>query len=52
MVWSLLFILSQRLSDERFLEVLEMAHDREPERKIMLRADRDVRYGRVRRLFR
>ena len=45
------FFEAQRLSDERFLEVLEMAHDREPERKIMLRADRDVRYGRVRRLF-
>ena len=38
-------------SDERFVEVLDGAHARFPDRKVMLRVDRQVPYQRVRTLF-
>lgn len=41
----------RRLDDERFTQVLDEAHARDPERKIILRADRRTPYGRVRALF-
>ncbi|MBX3245602.1 MAG: biopolymer transporter ExbD [Myxococcales bacterium] len=41
----------RRLDDERFAQVLDEAHARAPERKIILRADRRTPYGRVRALF-
>ncbi len=46
-----MFFEAQRLEDERFHAVLDQAHASEPERKIILRAERQVPYGRVRALF-
>lgn len=46
-----MFFEAERLDDERFHAVLDQAHAAQPERKIILRADRQVPYGRVRALF-
>ena len=46
-----MFFEDRRLSDDVFRAQLDGAHASEPERKLMLRADRDVRYGRLRELF-
>lgn len=46
-----MFFEAERLDDQRFHAVLDQAHAAQPERKIILRADRQVPYGRVRALF-
>ena len=46
-----MFLEAQRLSDDAFQLALDNAHAAEPERKLMLRADREVRYARIRHLF-
>ena len=46
-----MFLEAQRLDDESFAAALDQAHAAEPERKLMLRADREVKYVRIRSLF-
>ncbi|MCB9603285.1 MAG: biopolymer transporter ExbD [Sandaracinus sp.] len=46
-----LFFEAERLDDDRFHAVLDAAHASAPDKKIILRADRQVPYGRVRTLF-
>lgn len=46
-----LYFEDRRLEDTQFSDVLDQAHAADPERKLMLRADRRVRYQRVRTLF-
>ncbi|MAQ17983.1 MAG: biopolymer transporter ExbD [Sandaracinus sp.] len=46
-----MYLDAQRLDDETFTAALDQAHAAEPERKLMLRADRDVKYARIRALF-
>ncbi|MEM9070260.1 MAG: biopolymer transporter ExbD [Myxococcota bacterium] len=46
-----MFFETDRLSDDDFARVLDQAHASDPERKLLLRADRSVRYVRVRTLF-
>ncbi len=46
-----MFLEAQRLDDATFEAALGAAHAAEPERKLMLRADRQTRYARIRQLF-
>jgi len=46
-----MFLEAQRLDDTNFAAALDAAHAAEPERKLMLRADRSTRYARIRQLF-
>lgn len=46
-----MFLDTRALDDASLLQVLDEAHGSDPERKLLLRADRSVRYQRVRALF-
>jgi biopolymer transport protein ExbD len=46
-----LYFEQQKLSPERMIDVLREANQKDPTRRLMLRADRGAKYGAVRDLF-